>query len=70
MIDDGNIEDNAMIKEKLTEWERKTIGRLHPVYMGGEYLHDAKKNQVKIARIVMKSTYIYIEQYPVNHEEC
>tara|TARA_Y100000031_G_scaffold103100_1_gene113037 strand:+ start:246 stop:1535 length:1290 start_codon:yes stop_codon:yes gene_type:complete len=56
MIEDGDIKDNAMVKEKLTEWERKTIGRLHPVYMGGEYLPDANKNQVEIARVIMKST--------------
>ena len=48
MIDDGNIEDNAMIKEKLTEWERKTIERLHPVYMGGNICLMLKKIKLKL----------------------
>ena len=56
MIKDGDIKDNAMVKEKLTEWERNLISKLHPVYMGGEFLPDTKNNEVEIARVIMKST--------------
>ena len=56
MIEDGDIKDNAMVKEKLTEWERNLISKLHPVYMGGEFLPDVKNNEVEIVRIIMKST--------------
>jgi hypothetical protein len=45
-----------MTKEKLSDTERSTIGRLHPVFMGGEYLPDYKNNEVEIARISLKSS--------------
>lgn len=50
-----NLPDISLIKEKLTENERQLISRLHPNYMGGEFLPDTKEEEVEIARLVMKS---------------
>jgi hypothetical protein len=36
--------------------ERQAIGRIHPAFMGGEYLPDLNRNEVMIARITIAST--------------
>ena len=57
-IDDGQLaEIPAFLAEaKLSEEERTTIGRIHPRFMGGEYLPDQEDGEVAIARIEIDST--------------
>lgn len=40
----------------LEEDDRRFIGRLHPSFMGGEYLPSTRKQEVEIARITIAST--------------
>lgn len=40
----------------LNDAERAAVGRLHPAFMGGEYLPDLQPNEVEIARITIAST--------------
>jgi hypothetical protein len=39
----------------LSEADRRAIGRLHPSFMGGEYLPDRRETEVEIARININS---------------
>jgi hypothetical protein len=39
----------------LSEAERRALGRLHPSFMGGEYLPDRRETEVEIARININS---------------
>jgi hypothetical protein len=39
----------------LSEVDRRAIGRLHPSFMGGEYLPDRRETEVEIARININS---------------
>lgn len=41
---------------KLPESVRVAIGRVHPAFMGGEYLPDMEQGEVEIARIEIQST--------------
>jgi hypothetical protein len=45
-----------MAHSALSVDERRAIGRLHPAFMGGEYLPDMAQNEVIIARVVIAST--------------
>jgi hypothetical protein len=48
---------NALISEpELTSDERTSLGRIHPDFMGGEYLPDRDSEEVEIARITIAST--------------
>jgi hypothetical protein len=40
----------------LSEAYREALGRIHPAFMGGEYLPDLTPNEVAIARITIAST--------------
>ncbi len=40
----------------LSESDRRALGRLHPSFMGGEYLPDREETEIEIARIVLAST--------------
>ena len=40
----------------LSEADRRALGRLHPSFMGGEYLPDRRETEVEIARINIDST--------------
>jgi hypothetical protein len=42
-------------RSALDEDERRAIGRLHPAFMGGEYLPDLAEEEVEIARITIAS---------------
>lgn len=48
--------DQAMAAESLSEDERQAVGRVHPSFMGGEYLPDLNGQEVEIARIELEST--------------
>lgn len=48
---------SALIKEPTLTWQdRESIGRIHPRFMGGEYLPDRLGEEVEIARITIAST--------------
>ena len=57
-IDGGRAEDvpDFIAKSALTEDERIAFGRIHPHFMGGEYLPDIDEKEVEIARITLAST--------------
>ena len=40
----------------LSDADRRALGRLHPSFMGGEYLPDRRDTEVEIARINIDST--------------
>jgi hypothetical protein len=58
VIDSGHLEDipEFLSQSKLSDSERKAIGRIHPAFMGGEYLPDVLPNEVMVARITIAST--------------
>jgi hypothetical protein len=58
LIDGGRAEDvpEFLAKSALSEEERAAIGRIHPMFMGGEYLPDIDGQEVEIARVCIKST--------------
>ena len=43
-------------KPKLSEDERRSLGSIHPAFMGGEYLPDQELGEVEVARITIAST--------------
>jgi hypothetical protein len=46
----------AFSQHALVEEDRRLLGRLHPSFMGGEYLPNTKAQEVEIARITIAST--------------
>jgi hypothetical protein len=48
--------DEFLQKPSLSTQERDLIGKLHPSFMGGEYLPDKGNDEVEIARITINST--------------
>src|SRR5690606_18550016 len=57
LMESGELEKipDFLIRSGLSESERRAIGRVHPAFMGGEYLPDLKKDEVEIARITIAS---------------
>jgi hypothetical protein len=51
----GDIPD-FLAKSALSDEERQALGRIHPAFMGGEYLPDLHDDEIEIARIVIAST--------------
>src|SRR5207302_1268185 len=47
---------NEISLEKLPDVLRDAVGKMHPAFMGGEYLPDSKPTEVEIARISLEST--------------
>ena len=41
---------------ELESFDRQMLGRLHPMFMGGEFLPKRKPKEVEIARISIQST--------------
>lgn len=58
ILEQGQLTDipEALTRASLTGSERSASGRIHPVFMGGEYLETAKRGEIEIARISIKST--------------
>ena len=58
LIEGGRIEDlpSFLAESALSEGERKALGRIHPAFMGGEYLPDLMATEVMVARITIAST--------------
>jgi len=45
-----------LLRETLDEDTRRSLDRIHPSFMGGEYLPDYHRDEVEIARIELEST--------------
>ena len=48
--------EKGLLRDNLTEEERVGLGKIHPSFMGGEYLPDYAEGEVEIARIELEST--------------
>jgi hypothetical protein len=57
LLDAGRYDDipDFLARSSLGEAERRAIGRIHPAFMGGEYLPDRAEREVEIARITIAS---------------
>ena len=47
--------EDWMIQERLPDPLRDALGRIHPAFMGGEYLPDFEDQEVEIARVTLRS---------------
>ena len=45
-----------LAQSSLSEEDRRMLGRIHALFMGGEYLPDLSETEVEIARISIQST--------------
>lgn len=54
----GELENipQEILRDTISENLRKATGRIHPRFMGGEYLPDYREDEVEIARISLAST--------------
>ena len=62
--------DPLVCAENLPEEHRIAVGRVHPMFMGGEYLPDLLPDEVEIARATLKSTtmdVISVRARPTKH---
>jgi hypothetical protein len=57
LIDSGHLEDlpDFLAQSALDADDRMALGRLHPAFMGGEYLPDLLPREVMVARITIAS---------------
>jgi hypothetical protein len=55
ILDQGPELDAAFMADDVGHDDRIALGRLHPSWMGGEYLPDYRPGEVEIARIVLES---------------
>ena len=58
LIDAGRLDDipEYLAQYALSSDERQMLGRLHPDFMGGEYLPNLFENEVMVARVTIAST--------------
>jgi hypothetical protein len=58
LIDAGRLDllDDELARASLDRDVRAATGRIHPRFMGGEYLPDAMRGEVEIARVTLAST--------------
>jgi hypothetical protein len=58
LIDEGRLDEipDFLVAAGLSEEERTAIGKIHPRFMGGEYLPDQDEGEIEIARIEIDST--------------
>lgn len=58
LIDAGRLDDipDYLAKSALSGDERQAMGRIHPAFMGGEYLPNLMANEVMVARVTIAST--------------
>jgi hypothetical protein len=45
-----------LLNDSLDEDARRSLGQIHPTFMGGEYLPNYRRHEVEIARIELQST--------------
>ena len=57
LIDAGRLDEvpDFLARSGLSDSDRAALGRLHPAFMGGEYLPDIKQKEVVIASITIAS---------------
>src|SRR6185369_16293058 len=57
LIDAGRTDriPDFLAKSSLSEEERQAAGRIHPAFMGGEYLPDVRREEVIVARFTIAS---------------
>jgi len=57
LIDAGRLDEvpSYLRQPSLSDADRQAIGRIHPAFMGGEYLPDLTSHEVEIARITIAS---------------
>ena len=57
LIDAGRLDEvpSFLRQSSLSDVDRQAIGRIHPAFMGGEYLPDLTSHEVEIARITIAS---------------
>jgi hypothetical protein len=53
---DADFPPEGLLKPTLEPGLRDLLGKIHPMFMGGEYLPDYLPEEVEIARVSMKST--------------
>jgi len=58
LIDSGHVDEipDFLAQSSLSAEDRRAIGRIHPAFMGGEYLPDLASNELMIASITIAST--------------
>jgi uracil-DNA glycosylase family 4 len=58
LIREGRLDalEQWLISEKLSPELRELAGRIHPMFMGGEYLPDCEQGEVEVARVSLEST--------------
>jgi hypothetical protein len=47
---------NELLNDSLDEEARRSLGQIHPTFMGAEYLPNYRRHEVEIARIELQST--------------
>jgi hypothetical protein len=54
----GRLEDldDSLLQPELSEDQRDRLGRIHPSFLGGEYLPSYLPQEAEIARIELEST--------------
>src|SRR5882724_6852578 len=48
--------DQGLLVDCLSNEDRSGLGKIHPSFMGGEYLPDYAEGELEIARIELEST--------------
>jgi hypothetical protein len=58
LLDSGRLEEipDFLARSALDNSERAALGRIHPAFMGGEYLPDLMSGETMIARVTIAST--------------
>lgn len=51
-----SVLDPDLLQHALRDEQREALGRIHPNFMGGEYLPSARQREAEIARITIAST--------------
>ncbi len=56
-FEEGRLEelDPTLLRGALSEEVRKCLGRIHPMFMGGEFLPDCGREEVEVARVELRS---------------
>ena len=55
MVAEGEDPPPELLEAVLAEDDRMALGRIHPMFMGGEYLPELQEGEVEIARISLES---------------
>jgi len=57
LLKQGRLEEanDFILADTLSEEDREMAGRIHPAFMGGEYLPDYRPGEVEIARVTVAS---------------